>query len=278
MKSKKTLLCVPLYAWAVLFVGLPLMYIVAVSFFTRGASWGMTDELTLDNYKRLFDPIYVKAFGQSILTAGLTSILTVLIGYPFAYAMAKAAPKRRMLLMILVVVPFWTSSLIRTYGWIILMRANGPINSLLQALGIIDRPLKLLYSEGAVLLGLVYSLLPLMILPCYTKIDQIDWHAMEAARDLGASPLQATVTVLLPLTYTGIIAGLTLTFVPCMGLFFISDLLGGNKVVLLGNLIQDQLLRARNTPFGAAIAVVMLIMAALVLWAQRKLGGETTLM
>lgn len=276
-KSKKTLLCLPMYVWAVVLVGLPLLYIIGISFFARDTTWGVTDQFTLDNYRSLLNPIYLRVFGESILTALATSLCTVLIGYPFAYAMARSAPKRRAMLMVLVIVPFWTSALIRTYGWMILLRANGPINTFLQWIGWIDQPLKLLYTPGAVLLGLAYTLLPFMILPCFTKIEQMDWHAVEAARDLGATPWRAFWTITLPLTYTGIVSGLTLTFVPCMGIFFISDLMGGGKTVLMGNLIQDQFTRARNMPFGAALSVVMLLLTAAVLWIQRRSGGETTL-
>jgi ABC-type spermidine/putrescine transport system, permease component I len=277
MQKKRTLLCIPLYAWAVLFVGLPLLYVVGVSFFTRSATWGITDTLTLDNYRKIFEPTYLKVFGDSLGTSAITCLIVTLIAYPFAYGMARAKPTYRMLLMILVMAPFWTSALIRTYGWMILLRANGPINGLLQWLGLIDKPLRLLYTQGAVLLGFVYTLLPFMILPCFTAIERMDWHTVEAARDLGASPRRAFVTVTLPLTLSGIISGLTLTFVPSMGMFFISDLLGGSKTVLIGNLIQDQLLRARNTPFGAALAVAMLLLTAAVLWMQRRAGGETRL-
>ena len=142
------------------------------------------------------------------------------------------------MLMVLVVVPFWTSALVRTYGWMILLRANGPINAALQALGWIERPLKLLYNNGAVLLGLVYTLLPFMILPCFTALERMDWSTVEAARDLGATPWHAFYTVTLPLTRSGIMSGITLTFVPSMGIFYIAELLGGSKSVLLGNLIQ----------------------------------------
>lgn len=277
VKSKRTWLCLPLYAWGVLFVALPLLYIVGISFFARNASWGISDELTLSNYKNLLNPTYLRVFGESLLTAALTSLGALLIGYPFAYAMAKATPRHRTMLMVLVIVPFWTSALIRTYGWLILLRANGPINTFLQSLGLIERPLKLLYTQGAVYLGLIHTMLPFMILPCFTRIEQMDWHTVEAARDLGASPSRAFLTVTLPLTRSGIISGLTLTFVPSMGIFFISDLLGGAKTVLIGNLIQEQLLRARNTPFGAALAVVLLLLTVLVLWLQRRGGGETTL-
>ena len=275
--SKRTLLCLPMYLWAVLLVGLPLLYILGVSFFARGATWGVSDTLTLDNYRLLFSSTYLKVFADSLRTAFFTSAIVLLLGYPFAYGMAKASPKRRTLLMILVIVPFWTSALVRTYGWMILLRANGPVNTFLQWLGLIDRPLKLLYTQGAVLLGFVYALLPFMILPCFTAIERMDWRTVEAARDLGATPARAFFTVTLPLTLSGIVSGLTLTFVPSMGLFFISDLMGGSKTVLIGNLIQDQLLRARNTPFGAALAVAMLVLTALVLWLKRRVGGETTL-
>ncbi|MDL2318933.1 ABC transporter permease [Eubacteriales bacterium OttesenSCG-928-A19] len=277
MKSKRTWLCLPLYVWAVVLVGLPLLYIVGVSFFARGASWGVSDELTLANYRNLLSPTALRAFGESIVTAALTSGVALLVGYPFAYAMAKATPRRRTMLMVLVIVPFWTSALIRTYGWMILLRANGPINTALLSLGLIERPLKLLYTRGAVILGLIYTLLPFAILPCYTRIEQMDWHTVEAARDLGATPARAFLTITLPLTRSGIISALTLTFVPCMGIFFISDLLGGGKVTLIGNLIQDQLLKGRNMPFGAALSVVMLLLTGLVLYLQRRAGGETTL-
>ncbi len=277
IKQRRMFLCIPMYAWAVLLTGLPLLYVLGLSFFERDATWGVSSTFTLSNYAMLFDPTYFQVFIDSIKTALLTSALTTVIGYPFAYAMARADKKRRTLLMILVIVPFWTSALIRTYGWMILLRANGPINEILRALGIIDRPLKLLYTQGAVLLSFVYTLLPFMILPCYTIIERMDWHVVEAARALGASPARAFTTVTLPLTFPGIVSGITLIFVPSMGMFFISDLMGGAKTVLLGNLIQDQLLRARNKPFGAALSVALMGLTALVLWGQYRAGGETTL-
>ncbi len=277
MRTKKTLLSIPLYLWTVLFIALPLLYVIGVSFFARGATWGVSDTLTLANYKMLLDPLYLKVFGRSIMISGVTCVIALLLGYPFAYCMAKASPKRRTLLMILVIVPFWTSALIRTYGWMILLRADGPINTFLIQLGLIQRPLKMLYSLGAVLLGFVYTMLPFMILPCFTAIERMDWRTVEAARDLGASPSRAFWTVTLPLTSPGILSGFTLTFVPSMGLFFISDLMGGSKMVIVGNLIQDQLLRARNTPFGAALAVAMFLFTALVLWLQKRAGGDPNL-
>lgn len=276
-RDVKKWLCVPLYVWSALFVALPLCYVAGVSFLTRDATWGVRQEFTLANYRMLLDPIYLRVFADSIHTAFLCTALALLIGYPFAYAMAKASPRRRAMLMVLVIVPFWMSALIRTYGWMIFLRANGPVNGLLKSLGLIARPLKLLYTQAAVVLGLVYNMLPFTILPCYTALEHMDWNAVAAARDLGAKPARAFFTITLPLTMGGVMSGVTLTFVPCMGIFFISDLMGGGKTVLIGNLIQNQLLSARNTPFGAALAMVMLLLTALVMWAQKKAGGETRL-
>ena len=275
--NRKTLLCAPMYLWAVLFIALPLLYVVGISFLSRNPTWGVGDRLTLESYRMLFSPSYFKVFLTSIQTAAICCAISVLLGYPFAYCMAKASPKRRAMLMILVIVPFWTSALIRTYGWMILLRANGPLNSLLQWIGVIERPLKLLYTDGAVLLGITYTLLPFVILPCYTAIERMDWQAVEAARDLGATPAKAFLTITLPMTLVGIISGVTLTFVPSMGMFFISDLMGGGKSILIGNLIQNQLTKGLNMPFGAALAVAMLLLTALVLWLQRKAGADTGL-
>lgn len=276
-RDRKRFLCVPMYLWAIALVLLPLFYVVGTSFFERDPSWGISNTVSLINYQTMLSPTYLKVFGTSIKLSGLTSLCALLVGYPFAYAMAKTPPKRRMLLMVLVVVPFWTSALIRTYGWMILLRADGPINTFLKALGIIQKPLKLLYTEGAVYLAFIYTMLPFMILPCFTVIERMDTSTVEAARDLGASPARAFLTVTLPLTASGIFSGLTLTFVPGMGLFFLSDLMGGSKTILVGNLISDQMRSARNAPFGAALAVGMLLLTALVLYLQRRGGGDVNL-
>lgn len=273
-KDRSGLMAVPMAVWALLFVAIPLLYVLGVSFFEREETWGVSDRFTLENYRMLLNPIYLKVFLDSIKLAVQSTCLTVLIGYPFAYAMAKSAPKRRTLLMLLVIIPFWTSALMRTYGWMILLRANGPINTALQALGIIEKPLKLLYTPGAVLLGMVYTLLPFMILPCYNAIDRVDWRIVEASRDLGAPPWRAFLTVTLPLTVPGLVSGCVLVFVPTMGLYFISDLMGGGKTALLGWLIHDQMLKARNPPFGAALSVVLVGITVLVVALQRKLGGR----
>ena len=249
----------PLYVTTLVFVLLPVLYVVALSFMKRDATWGVTSEFTLENYIRLWDPIYLKVLLDSLKIAVKTTLLALAIGYPFAYCMAKLPPRKRGIVMVLVIVPFWTNALVRIYGWMILLQ-----------IGIVDVPLKLLYTDGAVLLGMVYSLLPFMILPSYTSIEKMDWSLVEAARDLGAGKMRAFLTVTLRLTLPGILSGCVLVFVPSMGLFFISDLLGGGKEVLMGNLIQNQILTARNWPFGAALSVVMMLMTLLFLFVYRK--------
>ena len=174
-------------------------------------------------------------------------------------------------MMFLIMVPFWTSSLIRLYGWIIILQVKGVLNAVLKGLGLIDKPLKMLYSYPAVLVGMVYALLPFMILAVYTSVEKMDWSLVEAARDLGASAFRAFLTVTLKLTLPGLLTGVVLTFVPSMGLFFIADILGGNKIVLVGSLIQDQLTRGSNWPFAAALALILTIMTSLMIFLYRKI-------
>jgi spermidine/putrescine transport system permease protein len=261
-------------AWMALFTALPLLYILVISFLQRDETWGVTDILTLDNYRRLLDPIYIKVFTGSIGLAARATLLSLAVGYPFAYAMARAKPKRRAALTLLVVIPFWTSSLMRVYGWMILLQANGPLNTLLLKLGIVELPAKLLYTQGAALLGMVYTLLPFMILPCHTAIERLDPRVTDAARDLGASPAKAFLTVTLPLTMPGIMSGCMLVFVPTMGLYYVYDLLGGGKGAILGRVIHDQMLSARNPPFGAALSVALIALTGAVVALQRRLGGR----
>lgn len=185
--------------------------------------------------------------------------------------MAKQSDKWKKRIMLLVMVPFWTSSLIRMYGWIILLQAKGVFNTLLMKLGIIQEPLKILYSYPAVVIGMVYALLPFMVLSVYSSVEKMDWSLVEAARDLGASRPMAFLTVTLKLTLPGLLTGVILSFVPSMGLFFIADILGGNKIVLVGSVIQDQLTRGSNWPFAAALAVVLMALTSIMIYLYRKI-------
>ena len=263
-----------LLVWTFCFVVLPLGYVLLISFMERGTSGGVVYRFTMANYLRMLDPVYAGIFGRSFALALLTTALTLALGYPFAYAMARLPEKWRGRVTLLVMAPFWTNSLIRLYGWTTLLGADGWINKALLALGLIDTPVKLLYTFGAVVVGLVYALLPIMILAVYNSTEKLDWSQIEAARDLGAGRLYAFITVTLPQCRPGILAGCVLVLVPSMGLFFISDLLGGSKTMLLGNLIQNEMQAARNWPFGAALSVVMLLLAVGVIFLYRKSGDE----
>ena len=210
---------------------------------------------------------------NSLKLAALTTLLCVAVGYPFGYLMARMRPGVRSVLLLLIIVPFWTNSLIRIYGWRILLMGNGPLNTVLQALGVAQSPLKLLNTDGAVFLGMVYALIPFMILPTFTTVDKLDFGLVEAARDLGAGPLRAFFTVTVPLTLEGLMAGCVLVFIPSMGLFFISNLLGGSKSLLAGNLIQS-LINSRDLPMASALSVLLLSVTGLVIALYRRAGGN----
>jgi len=267
------LLKLPLYLWTVLFVLAALGYVIGLSLQSRGELIGVSGQWTLDNYARLREPQYFQVLVNSLRLAALTTLLCALIGYPFGYLMARLKPASRSIVTLLLVVPFWTNSLIRIYGWRILLIGNGPINTLLMNLGWIQQPLKLLNTEGAVFLGMVYALVPFMILPSATAVEKLDDSVVEAARDLGASPLHAFFTVTVPLTLSGLMAGCVLVFIPSTGLFFLNDLLGGSKTMLAGNLIQS-LMKSRDLPMASALSVLMLAVTGAVIALYRRAGGD----
>lgn len=279
MKQKNNWwLCIlPLYLFTLVFVLGPLIYMGAVSFATNNEGYGFSWIFSLDNYKRLLEPVYLQCFRQSFSLAVTTTLLVIIIGYPYGYFMAKLSARGKRIMMFLIMVPFWTSSLIRLYGWIILLQAKGVMNGVLKALGLIDKPIKILYSYPAVLIGMIYVLSPFMILAVFSSVEKMDWSLVEAARDLGASPAKAFLTITLKLTMPGLLSGVVLTFIPSMGLFFIADILGGNKIVLVGSLIQDQLTRGSNWPFAASLAVVLTIMTSLMLMIYRKVTNTSEL-
>lgn len=267
------LLKLPMYLWTIAFVFVALLYLIGLSFLSRGEMVGVSNEVTFANYLRLAAPEYLNVLLLSLKLAAETTIICALVGYPFGYLVARLNPRARAVVLLIVIVPFWTNALIRIYGWRILLLANGPLNTLLMNSGIIRQPLKLLYTDGAVLLGMVYALLPFMILPTFTTVDKLDYSTVEAARDLGASPMHAFFTVTLPLTLSGLMAGCVLVFIPSMGLFFLNDLLGGSKSVLAGGLIQ-QLINSRDLPMAAALSVLLLSVTGAVIAVYRRLGGS----
>ena len=255
----------PMYLFTVIFLIGPFVYMLVLSFLTRAETWGVVSSFTLRNYQKILEPVYMRTFAESLKLALLVTALITLIGYPFGYFMARLPAKRRSLMLMLVMIPFWTSSLIRLYGWIIIFRSNGVLDSLLMGMGLTDAPLKLLFSYEAVVVGMIYALLPMMILSVYSSASKLDFELVAAARDLGASRFTAFRTIALPLTMPGLFSGVILTFIPAMGLFFIADILGGNKIVLVGSLIQQQLTKGRNIPFAAALSVVLLLLTSILI-------------
>lgn len=269
----EALTVLPLYVFTLLFVLGPIVYMIVLSFLTRAETWGVLPEFTLQNYKNIAEPVYLETFWESIKLALTSTVLVILIGYPFGYFMAKLTAKWKKRTMMLLMIPFWTSSLIRLYGWIIIFRAGGILDKLLMALHVTEKSVKILYTYPAVVVGMVYALLPFMIFAVYSSAEKLDFSLVEAARDLEASPMKAFLTVSLKLTLPGLLSGVVLTFVPSMGLFFIADILGGNKVVLVGNLIQEQLMKTHNWPFAAALSVALLALTSLFMFLYRKLSG-----
>ncbi len=276
-KRTPWLLLGPIYLFTLLFVALPILYLFLLSFLRRAEVWGVDFDFTLENYRRIFEPLYLNTFKESFRLALLSTSLVALLGYPYGYFMAKMGPVWRRRMLLLIMIPFWTSALIRLYGWIIVFRSNGVLDRLLMGLHLTEGPLKLLYTYPAVVVGMVYSLLPFMILAVYSCAEKLDWTLAEAARDLGASSLQAFWTVTFKLTLPGLLSGVVLTFIPSMGLFFIADLLGGNKIVLVGSVIQEQITRGRNQPFAAALSVVLLVLTTLMIRLYRRLTGTAKL-
>ncbi|EPW3767218.1 spermidine/putrescine ABC transporter permease PotB [Vibrio fluvialis] len=258
--------------WLVLFVLLPNLMIIGTSFLTRDEANLIDLTFTFENYARLLDPLYAKVMMHSFYMAIVATILCLIIGYPFAYIVAKMPEKWRPIMLFLVIVPFWTNSLIRTYGLKIVLGTQGILNQALMGMGLIDSPLRLMYTETAVMIGLVYILLPFMILPLYSAIEKLDGTYIEAARDLGANKLQTLTKVILPLTMPGIIGGCLLVLLPALGMFYIADLLGGAKNLLIGNVIKSQVLNARDWPFGAATSIALTIAMAIMLYAYYRAG------
>lgn len=276
-KNNSAWMALPLYIFTIVFVICPLLYVVALSFATPNRGYGVTWKFTLDNYKNILEPVYLNTFVESLKLALTSTAAIVLIGYPFGYFMAKLPEHRKKKAHLLLTLPFWVNSLIRLYGWIIILQKKGLLNFVLMKLGLIKKPLAILYSYPAIVVGMIYVLLPFMIMSVYSSAEKLDWSYVEAARDLGASRMQAFFTVTLKLTLPGLLSGVILTFVPSMGLFFIADILGGNKIVLVGSLIQDQMTRGSNWPFAAALAVVMMVLTTVMIMIYRKVSNAREL-
>ena len=258
---------VPVTVWLWLWVLLPTLMVLAVSFATREPDQLVDWTFSLDSYRRLLDPLYLQVFWDSFWLAGITAIICLLVGFPFAWWLARLTPRWRALALFLIIIPFWTNSLIRTYAIKLILGKQGIINTVLKSIGLIEAPLDMLYTQGAVICGLVYILFPFMVLPLYSNLEKLDDSLMEAARDLGATRLQVLRKIIIPLTMPGIVAGTLIVFLPAMGMFYISDLLGGAKNLLLGNIIRNQFLSSMDWPFGSAISIAMILLMGLLMLA-----------
>lgn len=272
--TQRLILLGPGLTWFAIFLLAPLAVVFVYSFFTRGPFGGIVYEFTLDNYTRALDPLYLRVFQVSLKIAVITTVVALLLGYPAAYYIATSPAKWRGVLLGLVVLPFWTSYLIRTYAWIVLLNSQGPINRILVALGLVSEPIGLLYNQLAITVGLLYGYLPFMILPLYAAIERLNPDLREAAADLGATPLNTFLTVTLPLTLRGVFAGILFVFVPSLGNFFVPELLGGGRELLVGNLIRDQFLKARDWPFGSALAFLFMGFIMVLLLVQARLANR----
>jgi len=259
-------LLAPLLAWVGIFVVAPAGLLFVYSFCDRDELGRIVFDFTTDANVRVFDPIYLGIFARSVGYAAATTGLCLLIGFPVAWWIGRAPPRSRERWLLLVMVPFWTSFLVRTYAWIMILKQEGLLNAVLHAIVPDATPLDLLYTPTAVMIGLVYAYLPFMILPIYGSAEKLDGSLIEAAHDLGAGPLRVFSSVIIPLTLPGIAAGALLVFVPSIAMFAITDLMGGAKVPLLGNVIQNQFLQARDWPFGSALGVVFMALFALSYW------------
>ena len=258
----------------ILLIAVPLIYVAVMSFCSIDEYYNVTFKLTLDNYIRLVNTDYLKIYAQSLGIAVVTTILCILIGYPFSYWIARTKSKKKKILYMLVIIPLWTNSLSRIYGWRTFLGTRGWLNSLLMGLHIVKEPVDFLYQTGTTVLGMVYCLIPFMILPLYTAIEKLDSSLLEASSDLGAKPVSTFFEVILPLTSSGIFSGSLMVFIPCLGYFFVSDILGGGNSDMIGNLIERQFQSGNNWPLGAALSIILIIVTLILVKLYQKLGGD----
>jgi spermidine/putrescine transport system permease protein len=275
MKLGAGLLVSPALLWLLLFFLIPLGIMLVYSFCQRSRYGGVVWDFTIDNYSKVLNPIYLKPVLRSFWVAAVNTFICLLIGYPAAYYISsRSTVKVRNILLLLAILPLWTNFVVRTYAWMVILREGGVINIILMKLNLIEKPLELLFTKKAVIIGLVYGYLPFMIWPLYVSIEKMDRSFLEAANDLGANHLQTFFRVMLPLTLPGIVAGSILVFIPTLGAFVTPDLLGGGKDIMIGNLIQNQYVKVRNWPFGSALSFILLIIVLGLLLLYVKFGSR----
>jgi spermidine/putrescine transport system permease protein len=264
----------PVTFMLVFLVVIPLLYVTVLSFCRTNEYYQIVFSFTLDNYKNLFNPNYLQIYANSIIIATITTIICILLGYPFAYYISNSKPKLKTFLYMLVIIPFWTNSLIRIYGWKSFLGNSGALNTFLQYTGLVNQPVEFLFNKGSVILGMTYTLFPFMVLPLYASIEKLDRTLIEAAYDLGAKKTNTFLNIILPLTSSGIFAGAIMVFIPTLGFFFVSDILGGGKSDMIGNLIERQFQAANNWPLGSALSIGLILLTLLLVRIYTRIGGK----
>ncbi len=262
----------PVSIWMIIFVMLPLIYVLVISFMTRNVYGGIEAKFTFSNYTEMFQPLYLKVIWKSLKLAFLTTFFCLIVGYPLAYWIASKPSKTAAKLLMLVMIPYWTSSLVRLYSINLLAMPNGFINLMLMKLHIISEPLDMLYSDGIVMLGLLVAMLPFSVLPLYSSIEKLDRSLIEASKDLGANAVTTFRKVTIPQTMPGIVGCVLLVFIPSLGMYYVPEILGGGKVMLIGTLVKNQFLMTKNWPFGASLAILLILITLAMLWIYTRVG------
>ena len=256
----------PVSVWMILFVTIPMIFVVYISFMSRGVFGDVVYKFSGESYKTMLDATYFKVILKSLKVAVFTTALCLLVGYPFAYFIARKPREVASKLITLIMIPFWTNSLMRLNSWLLIFQTNGPVNHILQATGLVDHPITFIYTDGLVVLGMITNMLPFAVLPLYSSIEKLDKSLLEASADLGASPRTTFLKVTLPMTFPGVFSAIILVFIPTLGIYTVSDMLGGGKVLYIGNIIKNQFGAIRNWPLGAALSVLLIVITALLIF------------
>ncbi len=264
----------PVALWLIFFVAVPLLYVFIMSFCSLDQNYNVAFRFTVENYEHLLDLNYIQIYGQSILIAFLTTLICIVLAYPFSFLIARTFRSKKTILYMMVIIPFWTNSLIRINGWRTFLGANGLLNKLLMALHLTAQPIQFLFTQGATVLGMVYVLFPFMVLPLYTAIEKLDESQLEASSDLGARGPSTFFHIILPQTASGVFSGCIMVFIPCLGYFYVSDIMGGGNTDVIGNLSERQFQSGNNWPLGAALSIILIAITLLLVKLYQKCGGD----
>ncbi len=256
----------PVSVWMILFVTIPMLYVVFISFMSRGVFGDVVYNFSTESYETILDPTYFQVILKSMKAAGLTTLLCLLIGYPFAYIIARKPKDVASKMITLLMIPFWTNSLMRLNAWLLLFQTSGPVNNFLVNTGLVDKPISFIYTDELVLIGLLTNMLPFAVLPLYSTIEKLEKSLLEASADLGANARETFMRVTLPITFPGIFSAIILTFIPSLGIYTVTDMLGGGKVLFIGNIIKNQFGSIRNWPLGAALSVLLIVITMLLIF------------